>query len=101
MYGPYSCTRHQWVRMRTRVQNALHAIATGHGVRRGHTLWNREGQALLRRFRRRPTPRIAAPSSRRCTSTLIGSTASRCDMDCDVTPEKAGDLSPVTAIDAS
>src|SRR5437867_4112289 len=37
--------RHQWVRMRTRVQNALHAIA--HGVRRGHTLWNREGQALL------------------------------------------------------
>src|SRR2546425_13161589 len=39
--------RHQWVRMRTRVQNALHAIALGHGVRRGHTLWNREGQALL------------------------------------------------------
>ena len=39
--------RHQWVRMRTRVQNALHAIALAHGVRRGHTLWNREGQALL------------------------------------------------------
>jgi transposase len=39
--------RHQWVRMRTRVQNALHAIAIGHGVRRGHTLWNREGQILL------------------------------------------------------
>jgi hypothetical protein len=37
----------QWVRMRTRVQNALHAIAMAHGVRRGHTLWNREGQALL------------------------------------------------------
>src|SRR6185295_19038493 len=35
------------VRMRTRVQNALHAIAMAHGVRRGHTLWNREGQALL------------------------------------------------------
>ena len=33
--------------MRTRVQNALHAIAMAHGVRRGHTLWNREGQALL------------------------------------------------------
>jgi hypothetical protein len=32
--------------MRTRVQNALHALALGHGVRRGHTLWNREGQAL-------------------------------------------------------
>ncbi len=39
--------RHPWVRMRTRVQNALHAIAIAHGVRRGHTLWNREGQALL------------------------------------------------------
>ena len=39
--------RHQWVRMRTRVQNALHAIALAHGVRRGHTLWNRDGQALL------------------------------------------------------
>src|ERR1700730_1653794 len=39
--------RHQWVGMRTRVQNALHAIAMAHGVRRGHTLWNREGQALL------------------------------------------------------
>jgi transposase len=39
--------RHQWVRMRTRVQNALHAIVLAHGVRRGHTLWNRDGQALL------------------------------------------------------
>ena len=39
--------RHQWVRLRTRVQNALHAIALAHGVRRGHALWNREGQALL------------------------------------------------------
>src|SRR5438132_13606366 len=39
--------RHQWVRMRPRVQNALHAIVLAHGVRRGHTLWNREGQALL------------------------------------------------------
>jgi len=39
--------RHQWVRMRTRVQNALHAIALAHGIRRGHALWTREGQALL------------------------------------------------------
>ena len=39
--------RHQWVRMRTRVLNALHAIALAHGVRRGHALWNREGQAKL------------------------------------------------------
>src|SRR5213593_5252593 len=39
--------RHQWVRMRTRVQNALHAIALGNGVHRGHALWNRDGQAML------------------------------------------------------
>ena len=39
--------RHQWVRMRTRVQNALHAIALGQGLRRGSTLWSRDGQAVL------------------------------------------------------
>jgi transposase len=39
--------RHQWVRMRTRVQNALQAIALSHGVRRGPTLWSRDGQAGL------------------------------------------------------
>src|SRR5260221_14113910 len=39
--------RHQWVRMRTRVQNALQAIVLAHGVRRGHALWSRDGQALL------------------------------------------------------
>jgi transposase len=38
---------HQWVRMRTRVQNALQAIALGYGVRRGPTLWSRDGQAVL------------------------------------------------------
>ena len=35
--------RHQWVRLRTRVQNALHAIVLGAGVQRGHPLWNRDG----------------------------------------------------------
>src|SRR5258708_20408514 len=30
--------RHQWVRMRTRVQNALQAIALGHGLRPAKTL---------------------------------------------------------------
>src|SRR5438046_1935143 len=39
--------RHQWVRLRTRVQNALHAIALGYGVQRGHALWNRAGQVML------------------------------------------------------
>ena len=33
--------RHQWVRMRTRVQNALHAIVLAHGVRRPHTVESR------------------------------------------------------------
>jgi transposase len=61
--------RHQWVRMRTRVQNALHAIVLAHGVRRGHALWNRDGQACSHPCRYRRTRRIAAPSSRRCIST--------------------------------
>ena len=39
--------RHQWVRMRARVQQALQAIALSHGVRRGPALWSRDGQALL------------------------------------------------------
>jgi transposase len=39
--------RHQWVRMRTRVQNALQAIALSHGMRRGHKLWNQDGQAAI------------------------------------------------------
>ena len=61
--------RHQWVRMRTRVQNALHAIALAHGVRRGHTLWNREASDCSRRCRCHRTPPIAAASSKRCIST--------------------------------
>ena len=39
--------RQQWVRMRTRVQQTLQAIAMSHGVRRGHALWSRDGQAVL------------------------------------------------------
>jgi hypothetical protein len=57
--------RHQWVRMRTRVQNALHAIAMAHGVRRGHTLWNREGQALLASL-----PLAPHTAHRRCRSRI-------------------------------
>jgi len=30
--------RHQWVRMRTRIQNALQAIALANGLRRGTSL---------------------------------------------------------------
>src|SRR5712691_4743473 len=39
--------RHQWVRMRTRVQNALQAIALGHGLRRGKPLWSQTGQHAI------------------------------------------------------
>src|SRR5262249_60875806 len=38
---------HQWVRMRTRVMNALQGIALAHGMRRGASLWSRSGQAML------------------------------------------------------
>ena len=39
--------RHQWVRMRTRVQNALQAIALSHGLRRGKALWSEAGQHAI------------------------------------------------------
>jgi transposase len=39
--------RHQWVRMRTRVMNALQGLALAHGIRRGAGLWSRDGQATL------------------------------------------------------
>jgi transposase len=35
--------RHQWVRIRTRLQNALQAIALSHGLRRGSGLWSKAG----------------------------------------------------------
>ena len=34
--------RHQWVRMRTRIQNALQAIALANGLRRGPSLWSQD-----------------------------------------------------------
>ncbi|HET8925365.1 MAG TPA: IS110 family transposase [Candidatus Acidoferrum sp.] len=39
--------RHQWVRMRTRIQNALQAIALANGLRRGRSLWSHDGQAKI------------------------------------------------------
>jgi transposase len=39
--------RHQWVRLRMRVQNALQAIALGHGLRRAKTLWSQLGQHTI------------------------------------------------------
>src|SRR2546425_6859945 len=39
--------RHQWIRMRTRVQNALQAIALANGLRRGPSLWSQAGQHTI------------------------------------------------------
>lgn len=35
--------RHQWVRIRVRLQNALQSIALSHGLRRGARLWSKAG----------------------------------------------------------
>lgn len=40
--------RDQFVRIRTRVQLSLQAVALSHGLRRGHALWSRRGQHSLR-----------------------------------------------------
>ena len=40
--------RDQLVRLRTRVQLSLQAVALNHGLRRGHALWNHAGQQTLR-----------------------------------------------------
>ncbi len=39
--------RHQWVRIRTRIQNALQAIALANGLRRGPALWSQDGQRTI------------------------------------------------------
>jgi transposase len=39
--------RHQWVRMRTRIQNALQSIALANGLRRGPALWSHDGQSRI------------------------------------------------------
>jgi transposase len=40
--------RDQFVRIRTRVQLSLQALALSHGLRRGHSLWTLRGQHMLR-----------------------------------------------------
>jgi len=39
--------RHQWVKMRTRLQHTLQAIALNHALRKGHALWSATGQSAL------------------------------------------------------
>jgi len=59
--------RHQWVRMRTRIQNALQAIALAHGLRRGTSLWSRDGQTPSPRCLWHPILAIAEVPCRPCT----------------------------------
>ena len=40
--------RHQWVRLRSRVQHTLQSMALTHGLRRGRSLWSQAGQDELR-----------------------------------------------------
>lgn len=39
--------RHQWVKMRTRLQHTLQGIALNHALRRGHALWSTAGKSAL------------------------------------------------------
>ncbi len=39
--------RHQWVRLRTRIQNALQSIALANGLQRGPSLWSEDGQNTI------------------------------------------------------
>ena len=40
--------RHQWVRLRSRVQHTLQSMALNQGLRWGHSLWSQAGQQALR-----------------------------------------------------
>jgi transposase len=39
--------RHQWVKMRSRLQHTLQAIALNHALRKGSALWSQAGQTAL------------------------------------------------------
>jgi transposase len=39
--------RHQWVKMRSRLQHTLQAMALNHALRKGSALWSHAGQAAL------------------------------------------------------
>ena len=57
--------RHQWVRMRTRVQHTLQSMALSNGLRRGTSLWSQAGQHALRALP------LAAYASQRRTALLM------------------------------
>jgi transposase len=47
--------RHQWVKIRARLQHTMQAIALNHALRRGPALWSAAGQNALQAFRCHPT----------------------------------------------
>jgi hypothetical protein len=46
--------RHQWVRMRSRVQYTLQSMALANDLRRGHSLWSQAGQHELQALQLAP-----------------------------------------------
>jgi transposase len=60
--------RHQWVRMRTRVQNTLQSMALRNGLRRGTSLWSQGGQHALQSL-------LLAPHASQCRAVLPASVA--------------------------
>jgi transposase len=61
--------RHQWVRIRTRVMNALQGMALAHGIRRRAGLWSHDGQATIASLPLPPHAAYRRTHCRRCTST--------------------------------
>src|ERR1700730_1425015 len=61
--------RHQWVRRRTRVQNALQALALANGLRRGPSLWSHSGQEKLASLSVAPHT-VGGVSCKPCTRSL-------------------------------
>jgi hypothetical protein len=72
--------RHQWVKMRTRLQHALQAIALNHVLREGRAQWTAAGRRRLQdftlaRLHRAKTLIPARPSPRRGSQHMTVSTA--------------------------
>src|SRR5437879_4629817 len=58
--------RHQWVKMRARLQHTLQAIALNHALRQGHALWSAAGQSALQAL---PLPAYTSSWMRCCNCT--------------------------------
>jgi transposase len=68
--------RHQWVRMRTRIQNALQSIALANGLRRGTSLWSHDGQNTIASLPLAPHTAYRR-SELRCAALVVPTRANR------------------------